>query len=62
MRFIVSRKDEGYSFKEYIKPYFKKKVFAILSIKDPLPFVKRCLHMVSITIQKSVEIVKKLFN
>jgi predicted ATP-grasp superfamily ATP-dependent carboligase len=44
MRFFISRKEEGYSIREYIKPYLSKKVYAILGARDPLPFLKRCLY------------------
>jgi D-aspartate ligase len=44
-RFCVSRKEEGYSLKEYLRPYFHEKVFAILSASDPLPFLKRLYYM-----------------
>ncbi len=45
MRFFVSRKREGYSIAEYLKPYLHKNVFAILDSRDPLPFLKRCLNL-----------------
>jgi predicted ATP-grasp superfamily ATP-dependent carboligase len=45
MRFFVSRKQEGYSFGEYLFPYWHKPVYAILDLKDPIPFVKRCLDI-----------------
>jgi D-aspartate ligase len=41
IRFFVSRRDERYSVGQYLKPYRLKKVFAFLSLKDPLPFLKR---------------------
>lgn len=43
--FFTTRKEEGYSLKEYIKPYQGEKVFGILSWKDPLPFLKRCYNI-----------------
>ena len=46
MRFFVSRKAERYSLREYLKPYRLEKVFAVLSIKDPFPFVQRCWYLV----------------
>lgn len=47
MRFFVSRKAEGYSIAEYLDPYLHKHIFAILDIRDPLPFVKRCLDILA---------------
>ena len=41
IRFFVSRKEERYSLREYLRPYCLEKVFAFLSFKDPLPFLKR---------------------
>jgi predicted ATP-grasp superfamily ATP-dependent carboligase len=43
--FFTARKDEGYSLKEYVKPYLGEKVFGILSLKDPIPFLKRCVNI-----------------
>ena len=40
-RFFVSRSEERYSLREYIRPYCLEKVFAFLSLRDPLPFLKR---------------------
>lgn len=37
---------ERYSLKQYIQPYLKPHVFAILDLKDPRPFVQRCIDMV----------------
>jgi D-aspartate ligase len=45
MRFFVSRREEGYSLREYFFPYLHKHVFAVLDISDPLPFLKRCLDL-----------------
>jgi len=33
---------EGYSLRQYLRPYFKPHVFAIFDIKDFKPFFKRC--------------------
>lgn len=45
MRFIVSRKAEGYSVAEYLAPYWHKHIFGILDIRDPLPFIKRSVDI-----------------
>jgi predicted ATP-grasp superfamily ATP-dependent carboligase len=45
MRFFTSRREEGYSLREYVTPYLGEKVFGILSLTDPLPFAKRCYHI-----------------
>lgn len=39
----------------HLKPYLKPKVFAVLSLKDPIPFIKRCADICSI-------IVSSVFN
>ena len=41
MRFFVSRKAEGYSIAQYLAPYRQERLYAILDIRDPFPFVKR---------------------
>lgn len=45
VRFIVSRKAEGYSIAQYLVPYWHRHLFAILDIRDPLPFVKRIVDI-----------------
>jgi len=45
MRFFVSRKAEGYSIAQYLAPYWGRHLYAILDIRDPLPFVKRCFDI-----------------
>ncbi len=55
-RFFSSRKEEGYSVKEYVKPYLSKKIFAILSFQDPFPFLKRCVYLGTIILKKLLEI------
>jgi D-aspartate ligase len=45
-----------YSLIHYLKPYFKPHIFAVMDIKDPMPFAKRCfdiLGMVWATVFKS---------
>jgi D-aspartate ligase len=51
MRLVKSRKEEGYSLKEYVKPYLREKVFGILSLRDPIPFLKRCYYIVRLAIE-----------
>ena len=41
IRSFQFRKIEKYSLSEYIKPYLKPHVFAVLSLSDPKPFFKR---------------------
>jgi predicted ATP-grasp superfamily ATP-dependent carboligase len=43
---LKSRRQEGYTLKQYTSPYFHEHVFAILDWKDPKPFIKRCLDLV----------------
>lgn len=40
--FITSRKIEKYSWKEYFRPYYEKKVFCTPFFDDPAPFIARC--------------------
>jgi predicted ATP-grasp superfamily ATP-dependent carboligase len=40
------RKTERYSLAQYIRPYLKKHTFAIFDVKDPKPFIKRCIDLV----------------
>jgi len=58
MHFLVSRRLEGYTIKQYAKPYFSKKVFAILSLNDPLPFLKRNVYVAGQGLKK----IKALFK
>jgi len=46
IRSFQYRKIEKYSLKEYIKPYLKTHVFAVLSLSDPKPFIKRSSEFV----------------
>lgn len=41
IRSLQYRKIEKYSLSEYLKPYLKPHVFAVLSLSDPKPFLKR---------------------
>jgi D-aspartate ligase len=45
VRLVKSRKEEGYSLKEYAKPYYGEKIFGILDLHDPVPFLKRCYYI-----------------
>ncbi|RQW83460.1 MAG: hypothetical protein EHM79_16095 [Geobacter sp.] len=54
LRFFISRKEEGYSLKEYLLPYCKKKVFAISSFNDPLPYVMRVTYLMKLLFRKVV--------
>jgi predicted ATP-grasp superfamily ATP-dependent carboligase len=48
-----------------LKPYLKSKVFAVLSLKDPMPFVKRCVDifkMMASAAMKSFKPNKALVN
>jgi predicted ATP-grasp superfamily ATP-dependent carboligase len=42
------RKRSRFSLIRYIKPYLKLHTFAVLGIKDPMPFIKRCISILSI--------------
>lgn len=42
---LKARRQEGYSFKQYITPYLHKHVFAIYDWNDPKPFMKRCFDI-----------------
>jgi len=38
-------KEEGYSLKQYFRPYINRHVFAIFDLSDIKPFVRRCLFL-----------------
>ncbi len=38
-------RQERYSIKQYLRPYFNKHVFAIFDLKDLRPFIRRCLYL-----------------
>jgi len=54
LRFFISRKEEGYSLKEYLLPYCKEKVFAISSFRDPLPYIMRIAYIMKLLFRKIV--------
>ncbi len=41
IRFFASRSEERYTLREYLRPYLQERVFAFLSFRDPMPFLKR---------------------
>lgn len=58
LRFFISRKEEGYTLKQYLEPYLKEKVFAILSITDPLPYLKRISYLSRLLLKRLIDIIK----
>ena len=58
---IQYRRRAQFSLIQYIKPYLKAHTFAVLCIKDPMPFIKRCIDILSMAwkaifkVQKPVE-------
>jgi predicted ATP-grasp superfamily ATP-dependent carboligase len=58
---IQYRKMSRFSLVQYMKPYLKPHIFAVLSIKDPMPFIKRCIDILGMAwkaifkVKKSVE-------
>jgi len=38
-------KQERYSLRQYLRPYFNQHVFAIFDLKDIRPFIRRCLFL-----------------
>ena len=59
MRFFVSRKEEGFTFMDYIRPYLGEKVFALTSLSDPLPCLARYWYIGRETIRKISGVVRK---
>ncbi len=41
-------RQEKYSIKQYLRPYFSKHVFAIFDLKDLKPFIRRCLYSLKV--------------
>lgn len=41
---LQHRKQEKYTWRQLLTPYFSPHIFAIFSLKDPLPFIKRMLN------------------
>jgi len=42
---LMNLKQEKYSLKQYLRPYFKPHVFAIFDLQDIRPFIRRCLFL-----------------
>lgn len=57
-RFFISRKEEGYSLEEYIEPYLHKKVFAVTSLTDPIPSLKRLSYFARLGCRKMAQVLK----
>lgn len=51
-RFIISRKHENYTFKEYIKPYLTENIYAVFSLNDPIPFIMRIKYLLKLAMAK----------
>ena len=49
---VAYHKQEKYSIKEYLRPYCHHPIFAIFSIRDPLPFLIRISYVVKNIFQK----------
>jgi D-aspartate ligase len=45
------RNKERYSLIQYLRPYLRPHVFAILAWKDPKPFIQRCIDLVKRAVQ-----------
>jgi predicted ATP-grasp superfamily ATP-dependent carboligase len=50
-------RQERYTFSQYLRPYVKPHTFAILSISDPMPFLKRCFDILELAARKLIAIV-----
>ena len=46
IRSFQYRKIEKYSLREYLRPYYKSHVFAVISLSDPKPFIKRTFEYI----------------
>jgi hypothetical protein len=44
--------EEGYSPVQYIRPYLKAHIFAVFDLRDPKPFIKRCMDMARMLLQR----------
>ena len=53
------RKHEKLSFMQYITPYLKPHLCAILSLRDPMPFITRCMDIIMMGIKRLFKIRKK---
>ncbi|MDD2337622.1 MAG: hypothetical protein PHD01_13715 [Geobacteraceae bacterium] len=61
LRFFISRKEEGYTLKQYLEPYRKEKVFAISSFDDPLPYLKRISYLTKLLFTKTIASTRNRF-
>jgi len=52
--FFTSRSIERYPLRDYLKPYLGRKTFAILSFKDPLPFLEWMWYLLRYCVRKIV--------
>lgn len=52
LRFFISRKVEKYTLRQYLRPYRGEKVFAISSLDDPLPYLKRMAYLLGLLFKK----------
>lgn len=58
LRFFISRKEEGYTLKQYLEPYRHEKVFAILDPADPVPYLKRVSYLAKLLLKHPIDSVK----
>jgi len=56
---IRYRQKEKLPLAEYIKPYVKPHLFAIFSVKDPMPFITRCVDILVMGLKRLFKINKK---
>jgi hypothetical protein len=54
---VMYCRKERHSPADYLRPYFRPHVFAIFDLKDPRPFVRRCLHLAKTAFQKVIHAV-----
>jgi D-aspartate ligase len=53
------RKRENLSLAQYMTPYFKPHLCAIFSLRDPMPFITRCIDILMMGIKKYLKINKR---
>ena len=49
------RRQGGFSVRKYAVPYFRRRTFAVLSSRDPLPFAKRCSDIIGMIAAKAAD-------
>jgi D-aspartate ligase len=59
---FCNRSEKRFSLKNFVSPYFKKNIFAVFDISDPLPFLKRCLDLSNKTLKKCFLMAKSVFK